>query len=113
MQKLLLATTNSGKLREIRDILGGVPFELMTLAAWPGLRPPEETGRTFEDNARQKALYYAASTGTLTGPFEYAAGGRAETFCAGAFNSSRIFLPARAPKTSPSSRELLARRLAP
>ena len=66
MQKLLLATTNSGKLREIRDILGGVPFELMTLAAWPGLRPPEETGRTFEDNARQKALYYAASTGTLT-----------------------------------------------
>jgi XTP/dITP diphosphohydrolase len=66
MQKLLLATTNSGKLREIRDILGGVPFELMTLAAWPGLRPPVETGRTFEDNARQKALYYAASTGTLT-----------------------------------------------
>ena len=27
---------------------------------------PEETGRTFEENARQKALYYAAATGELT-----------------------------------------------
>jgi XTP/dITP diphosphohydrolase len=66
MRKLLLATTNSGKLREIRDVLGGVPFELVTLAAWPGVKPPEETGRTFEDNARQKATYYAAATGALT-----------------------------------------------
>ena len=66
MQKLLLATTNPGKLREIRDILGGVPFELVTLAGWPGLAAPEETGRTFEENARQKALYYAAATGELT-----------------------------------------------
>src|SRR5436190_8290218 len=66
MQRLLLATTNPGKIREIRDILGGVPFELVTLAGWPGLAPPEETERTFEDNARQKAAYYAAATGELT-----------------------------------------------
>ena len=66
MRRLVIATTNQGKLREIRDVLGGVPFELVTLAAWPGLPPPEETGRTFEDNARQKAAYYAAATGELT-----------------------------------------------
>ena len=66
MRKLVIATTNPGKLREIRDVLGGVPFELITLAAWPALAPPEETGRTFEDNARQKAAYYAAATGEMT-----------------------------------------------
>ena len=66
MKRLIIATTNLGKIREIRDVLGGVPFELMTLAAWPHLAPPEETGRTFEDNARQKAVYYAAATGELT-----------------------------------------------
>jgi XTP/dITP diphosphohydrolase len=66
MQRLVIATTNQGKLREIREILAGVPFELVTLAGWPDLPPPEETGRTFAENARQKALYYAAATGWLT-----------------------------------------------
>jgi XTP/dITP diphosphohydrolase len=40
--------------------------ELVTLAAWPGLPAPEETGKTFEENARAKSLYYAAATGELT-----------------------------------------------
>lgn len=53
-------------MREIREILNGVPFELVSLSRWPGLAAPEETGRTFEANARQKALYYAAATGELT-----------------------------------------------
>ena len=44
----------------------GVPFELATLAAWPDVAAPEETGRTFAENARVKALYYAAHTGELT-----------------------------------------------
>jgi XTP/dITP diphosphohydrolase len=66
MQRLVIATTNPGKIREIRNILGGVPFELVTLAGWSRLAPPEETGRTFEENARQKAAYYAAATGELT-----------------------------------------------
>jgi XTP/dITP diphosphohydrolase len=43
-----------------------VPFALMTLAAFPAVTAPDETGRTFEENARQKALYYAAATGELT-----------------------------------------------
>jgi XTP/dITP diphosphohydrolase len=66
MRRLVVATTNQGKIREIRDVLSGVPFELVTLAAWPGLMPPPESGRTFEENARQKAAYYAAATRELT-----------------------------------------------
>jgi XTP/dITP diphosphohydrolase len=64
--QLLVATTNPGKVREIRQLLDGLAMELVTLAAWPHVAPPEEAGRTFEENARAKALYYAAATGALT-----------------------------------------------
>jgi XTP/dITP diphosphohydrolase len=60
---LLIATTNPGKLREILAILDGVPFELRTLSEFLAIPEPDETGATFEDNARLKALYYAAQTG--------------------------------------------------
>jgi XTP/dITP diphosphohydrolase len=63
---LLVATTNDAKLREIRSLLADLPIELVTLARWPDLPPPEETGRTFAENARLKARYYAAATGLLT-----------------------------------------------
>jgi XTP/dITP diphosphohydrolase len=63
---LLVATTNPGKVREIRQLLAGAPVEIVTLAEWPGVDAPEETGATFEENARAKALYYAAATGELT-----------------------------------------------
>jgi len=66
MPRLAVATTNRGKLREIEQLLVGVPFELVTLADWPDVTAPEETGRTFAANARAKALYYAARTGELT-----------------------------------------------
>lgn len=62
MRQLLLATTNAGKIREIRGILADVPIELVTLEAFPGIPDPEETGTTFADNARLKALYYNAAT---------------------------------------------------
>jgi len=63
MHRLLLATTNPGKIREIRGILAGVPVELVSLELFPGIEEPEETGATFADNARLKALYYTAKTG--------------------------------------------------
>ena len=62
-RRLLIATTNPGKIREIRDILADVPFELVTLADLPAIAEPEENGTTFAENARLKALYYAAATG--------------------------------------------------
>jgi XTP/dITP diphosphohydrolase len=63
MHRLLLATTNPGKLREIRGILAGVPVELVSLEVFPGIEEPDETGATFAENARLKALYYAERTG--------------------------------------------------
>jgi XTP/dITP diphosphohydrolase len=66
LSRLLVATTNSNKVREIRQLLDGAGVDLITLAQWPDLPPPEETGQTFEENARAKALYYAAATGELT-----------------------------------------------
>ena len=65
MTALLLATTNAGKLREIREVLAGLPVRVLALSDYPGVPEPEETGRTFGENARQKALYYAAATGAL------------------------------------------------
>ena len=53
---LLVATTNANKVREIRQLLAGAPVDIVTLAQWPDLAAPEETGTTFEENARQGAL---------------------------------------------------------
>ena len=64
--RLLVATTNANKVREIRQLLAGSAVEIVTLAGWPDLVAPDETGRTFEENAREKALYYAAVTGEMT-----------------------------------------------
>jgi XTP/dITP diphosphohydrolase len=57
---LLIATTNPNKLREIHDVLAGVPAILHSLAELPAVAEPEETGDTFEENARLKARYYDA-----------------------------------------------------
>jgi XTP/dITP diphosphohydrolase len=62
MRTLLIATTNHGKLREIRGILAELRVELISLEAFPDIEEPEETGATFAENARLKALYYAAKT---------------------------------------------------
>jgi XTP/dITP diphosphohydrolase len=63
---LLVATTNPGKLREIQQILEGVPVRLLTLRDVPPLEEPEETGETFAENARLKARYYSTATGLPT-----------------------------------------------
>ena len=62
MKRLLIATTNRGKLAEIAAILDGVPFQILTLADFPEIAAPEEAGHTFSENARAKALYYARAT---------------------------------------------------
>ena len=67
MTRLVLATTNRDKVREIREILAGVPVDLATLADVPPIEPPEETGLTFAENARLKAMYYAAALGGAGG----------------------------------------------
>jgi len=64
--RLLLATTNRDKLREIRSLLADVPVELIALSDVAPVVEPEETGETFRENARLKARYYAAHSGMLT-----------------------------------------------
>jgi XTP/dITP diphosphohydrolase len=64
--RLLVATTNRDKLREIRALLADAPVELLALADLPPVAEPEETGATFAENARLKARYYAAHSGMLT-----------------------------------------------
>ena len=65
MTRLVVATTNPGKVREINGILAGLEpaITLVGLGQFPGIVEPEETGATFADNARLKALYYAEATG--------------------------------------------------
>lgn len=66
MSALLVATTNAGKIREIRALLAHSPVRLLTLADVPPVEAPEETGVTFAENARLKAQWYAAATGLPT-----------------------------------------------
>jgi XTP/dITP diphosphohydrolase len=64
--QLLVATTNRDKVREIRSLLAGTPVDLLTLSDLPPVVEPEETGETFQENARLKARYYANHSGLLT-----------------------------------------------
>jgi XTP/dITP diphosphohydrolase len=58
VRRLLIATTNRDKLTEIRRLLGAAPIDLITLRDLPSVPEPDETGTTFEENARLKARYY-------------------------------------------------------
>ncbi|MFL5385616.1 MAG: non-canonical purine NTP pyrophosphatase [Longimicrobiaceae bacterium] len=71
MMRLLVATRNPGKVRELRDILAGYPqIELVGLEDLGVPESPEEDAveafETFEENALAKARYYARLTGALT-----------------------------------------------
>jgi XTP/dITP diphosphohydrolase len=67
MPKLLIATTNVGKVREISLLLGSLPYEVVGLNDLAIIPPPvEETGTTFTTNAILKSEYYFAETGLLS-----------------------------------------------
>ena len=66
MRKLLIATNNSGKFNEIRAILNNIPYKLVSLLKAGITEEIPETGRTFEENAVQKARYVGEKTGLLT-----------------------------------------------
>ena len=57
--KLLVASTNRGKVREIQASLSGLLLEIQTLTDIPALSPYPEEGRSFSENARGKSLYYS------------------------------------------------------
>jgi XTP/dITP diphosphohydrolase len=63
MPRLVIGSRNKKKLLELQDLLGDVPVELTDLSLWPDVPDVEETGQTFEENARLKAAAYAKATG--------------------------------------------------
>jgi len=62
LSRLVVATGNAGKLRELKVLLGDLAGELIPQAAL-GVMPPEETETTFRGNALLKARYAAQATG--------------------------------------------------
>lgn len=60
---LVVGTHNAKKCAEMRQILAGLPVEVRPLSDFPDVPPAEETGQTFEANARIKAVAYARATG--------------------------------------------------
>lgn len=66
LRKLVIATRNPGKAREVAEILEGMPYEIVSLADYPDAPDVEETGSTFAENAAIKARAYADFTGELT-----------------------------------------------
>ena len=66
MKKLLIATTNPGKLAEIKRFLADVPIELVSLSDIGITESVAETGSTFEENAILKATYYCQKSGLPT-----------------------------------------------
>jgi XTP/dITP diphosphohydrolase len=66
MLKLLIATNNQGKVNEFKELLRGLPYELVTPKELGIKLDVEESGRTYEENARFKAAAFAKTSGMLT-----------------------------------------------
>jgi XTP/dITP diphosphohydrolase len=64
-RKILVASTNIGKIAELRAMLDA-DVEWLDLSDFPDIAEIEEDGLTFVENARKKAIGYAKSTGLLT-----------------------------------------------
>lgn len=65
-EKILIATSNQGKVREIRDLVKDLPIVFLSLSNVGEAPEVVEDGLTFEDNALKKARALAAATGLVT-----------------------------------------------
>jgi XTP/dITP diphosphohydrolase len=65
-EELVLATRNSGKLAEVRELLADLPIALRSLADFPQSTEVSETGSTFAENGAIKASAYALQIGSWT-----------------------------------------------
>ena len=61
--KVVIGTGNGGKLREIKNALGGLGIEFLSLKDFPSFEMPEEDGKTFSENALIKARALFLATG--------------------------------------------------
>ena len=63
MKKIVLASKNIDKLKEMRLVLGSLPLEILSLADFSDMPDAVEDGLTFEDNALIKARFFRKITG--------------------------------------------------
>lgn len=63
--KLVLATHNEGKVRELRELLAGTGYDVVSLAEYPHVPEVIEDGDTFRANAVKKARQVAAAVGEI------------------------------------------------
>lgn len=63
MDKIVFATTNEGKVKEIKEILGDFPIEVVSMKEMGITADIEENGKTFEENSLIKARALAKLTG--------------------------------------------------
>ena len=64
--KLVVATKNKKKLEEIKALLKGLPFDIVSLAEYPHAPAIVENGKTFKENAVKKAVTIARFAHALT-----------------------------------------------
>jgi XTP/dITP diphosphohydrolase len=66
MKRLLIATNNFGKIRELKSILGVARWKLCTPADLGLALDAAETGQTYAENASLKAIAFAQASGLIT-----------------------------------------------
>ena len=64
-RKVVIASRNADKVRELTELMAGLPFTVVAASDYPGLPEVVEDGTTIEGNATRKALVTAAYTGEI------------------------------------------------
>lgn len=87
LRTVVIASRNADKMRELRELFAGLPFEVRSAADYPGLPDVIEDGTTILGNATRKAVATAAYTGEIavaddTGLRVEALGGLPDIFAA-------------------------------
>ncbi len=65
-KKILLATANKHKIEEIKYLLNGIPYEIVSVLDFENIKEVEEGKETYLENASLKALGYSKQTGILS-----------------------------------------------
>ena len=62
MKKIVIASKNLDKVKEMRLVLKTLPVEILSLADFPNMPDAIEDGATFEENALIKARFFSKQT---------------------------------------------------
>ena len=65
MKELIVASRNKGKVKEIMELLSGLPFKVSSLSEYPHIPEIIEDGKTYRANALKKAREVARATGKM------------------------------------------------